>query len=192
MKKLNLVMIVVVVGLVGGIVVGILSFAGNVNEWGATLESIPPDLRPVAEELRTVATSQFQSNPDGFYRYEVPGRSRLRYYLVWRIWLDPQKTPAYLESAVGESRENASLEAVGEAVSASASILSWNTRYDNHVAVWFEELGPEEVQLDVFVRVNGTWRPAGIQPEGTAAKAMGEEDRAAAGQGRFNRIVLGE
>jgi len=191
-KKLNIVMVVVVVGLVVSIVVGILSFAGNVDEWGATLESISPKVRPLAEELRAAATRNMQPNPDGYYRYEAPGRSRLRYYLVWRIWTDAQKTPAYLESAIGDSNRSVSVEAVGEAMSASASILSWDTKFDNRVAVWFEKLGTDEVHLDVFIRVNGTWRPAGALPEGTATEAMGEEDRAAAGQGRFNRIVLGE
>ena len=191
MKKLNIVMVVVVVGLIVSIVLGILSFAGNVDEWGATLESIPPSARPLAEELRAVATRNMQPNPDGYYRYEAPGRSRLRYYLVWRIWTDAQKTPAYLEPAIGDSKKTVSVEAVGEAMSASGSLLSWQ-KYESRIAVWFEKLGPEKVQLDVFIRVNGTWRPAGALPEGTATETMGEEDRAAAGQGRFNRIVLGE
>lgn len=192
MKKINILMVVVAAGLAGGIVIGILRFAGNVDEWGATLESLPTDVRMVAEELRDVATRDFQANPDGFFRYETPERSRLRYYLVWRIWADPEKAPAYLESAIGESKRSVSLEAVAEAMSASSSILSWRTKYDYQVATWFKKLGADEVQLDVFIRVNGTWRPAGALPQGKANEAMSDEDRAAAGQGRFNRIVLGE
>ena len=190
MKKIDKAIGVVAAILVLGLVLSTLFFRGNVDEWAATLSKLSQDDRALAGELRETATEAFRSNPDGFYKFEGTQRTQIRYYLFWRVWADPEELPDHITSQIAGSLVSASLEAVGEAASMTASVYGWDRKFGNRVSKWLEANGVDKMDVDLFIRVNGTWRAAGALPREDNAKAVGDEELAAIGDGRFNRIIV--
>ncbi|MFH0964903.1 MAG: hypothetical protein V2A58_12965 [Planctomycetota bacterium] len=193
MKRIDIAILVVGGALGASIVISTALFRGNVDEWGAGLEKHTQEKRALATALRDAATSELRENPDGFYKLELRGQTVVRYYVLWRIWTDPQDAPAYVREKLAASLAEGRADAVAEAASATIHLISWRQKDRERLSGWLRRRGVEGIEVELFAHFGGeggAWRAAGAVSGEEAARALGDEDVAAVRKSRFNRLVI--